>query len=231
MGSSDDEAERRARLLEAQGQAEQLFAAVEAAGIIRPGTTDKEASHAIRDLAADRFGTRRHWHKRIVRSGPRTLLPYQENPPDRTMTDDDIAFADFGPIFDGWEADFGRTWVIGGDPTKIRLRDDLAEVFADGRRFFEHDPDITGEQLYREVLRLAADRGWEFGNHHCGHLVGEFPHEDFPGDRPESHLMAGSSEPMRRPDPSGRVAHWILEVHLVDRARQFGGFFEQLLTL
>jgi len=27
------------------------------------------------------------------------------------MADGDIVFADFGPVFVGWEADFGRTWV------------------------------------------------------------------------------------------------------------------------
>ncbi len=36
---------------------------------------------------------------------------------------------------------------------------------------------------------------------------------------------------MRRTDPSGRVGHWILEIHLVDRGREIGGFYEQLLTL
>jgi Xaa-Pro dipeptidase len=36
---------------------------------------------------------------------------------------------------------------------------------------------------------------------------------------------------MRRTDRAGRVCHWILEVHLVDRRRGFGGIFEQLLTL
>ena len=229
--TAHDEVLRRVRLLDAQSRAEQLFAAVEGSDIIRPGATDKEASRAIRDLAAEEFGTTRHWHKRIVRSGPHTLLPYRENPPDRTMTDDDIVFADFGPIFDGWEADFGRTWVLGDDPVKLRLRDDLARVFAESRRFFEERPDITGEELYREVLRQAEELGWGFGNDHCGHLVGEFPHEDFPGERPASHLMEGSTEPMRRPDPSGRDAHWILEVHLVDPVRRFGGFYEQLLTI
>jgi hypothetical protein len=34
-----------------------------------------------------------------------------------------------------------------------------------------------------------------------------------------------------RTDRAGNVAHWILEVHLVDREREIGGFFEQLLTL
>jgi Xaa-Pro aminopeptidase len=229
--TEDDEGRRAAELLEAQAKAEQLFAAVDEHAIIRPGAWDKEASHAVRDLAADLFGVRRHWHKRIVRSGEHTLMPYKENPPDRQMTDDDIVFADFGPIFEDWEADFGRTWVIGDDPVKLRLRDDLADVFAAGKQFFDDHPDITGEELYAEVLRLTAERGWSFGNEHCGHIVGEFPHEDFPGERPESHLMVGSTKPMRRPDPSGRVTHWILEVHLVDLERRIGGFYEQLLTL
>ncbi|MGW1618760.1 Imm21 family immunity protein [Streptomyces sp. NPDC002172] len=39
------------------------------------------------------FGTTRHWHKRIVRSGPNTLKPYRENPPDRVIAADDIVFA------------------------------------------------------------------------------------------------------------------------------------------
>jgi hypothetical protein len=37
--------------------------------------------------------------------------------------------------------------------------------------------------------------------------------------------------PMRRHDKAGRVCHWILEIHLTDTERQFGGFHEQLLDL
>jgi Xaa-Pro dipeptidase len=43
--------------------------------------------------------------------------------------------------------------------------------------------------------------------------------------------MPGSGEPMRRTDRPGRVGHWILEVHLVDRDRQIGGFHEELLDI
>lgn len=124
------EDERAARLLDAHEQAVKLFDMVTESDILRPGVRDSEATLAIRQLAAERFGVSRHWHKRIVRSGPNTLQPYQINPPDRTMTDDDIVFADFGPVFDNWEADFGRTWVIGNDPSKLRLCEDLAEVHA-----------------------------------------------------------------------------------------------------
>jgi Xaa-Pro dipeptidase len=36
---------------------------------------------------------------------------------------------------------------------------------------------------------------------------------------------------MRRPDARGRSCHWILEIHLVDRERGFGGFHEELLDI
>jgi Xaa-Pro aminopeptidase len=225
------EDERTARLLEAQSKAAELFTVVTEHGILRPGVLDSEASGAISALAAERFGVSRHWHKRIVRSGPNTLRPYQEDPPDRSMTDDDIVFADFGPVFGQWEADFGRTWVLGDDPVKLRLRDDLSDIFTAGRRFFEGLAAVTAEQLHAEMAQLAETRGWALGNFHCGHLVGEFPHQNFEGDRLESMIAPGNTKPMRRTDPSGRVAHWILEVHLIDRARQIGGFYEQLLTL
>src|SRR5262249_52825743 len=158
-------------------------------------------------LAAEEFGVERHWHKRIVRSGPNTLRPYQDNPPDRTIRADDIVFADFGPLFERWEADFGRTWVLGDDPVKLRLRDDLAEVFEAGRATFEADDGITGEELYDTVVSMAEARGWRYGNWHCGHLVGEFPHEDFEGDRLASRIARGNREPLRRRDPTGRLGH------------------------
>jgi hypothetical protein len=35
---------------------------------------------------------------------------------------------------------------------------------------------------------------------------------------------------MRGFDADGRERHWILEIHFVDRGRQIGGFYEELLT-
>ena len=228
---ADDEVTRAARLLEAQGRAARLFAEIEKRGLVAPGEGERAVSDRVHDLANELFGTTRHWHKRIVRSGPNTLMPYRENPPDRTIGTDDIVFADFGPIFEEYEADFGRTFVLGDDPVKRRLRDDLPEVFAAGKRFFEEHPDITGKRLYAEVERLASDRGWELGGRHAGHLVGEFPHETIDGADTESYIAPANDTPMRRTDRTGRRCHWILEIHLVDREREFGGFHEELLTL
>ncbi len=230
-GHETDESTRVARLRDAQRKAAELFEEIDRAEIIRPGVSDVAASDAVRDIAAERFGVKRHWHKRIIRSGPNTLQPYQESPPDRVMTDDDIVFADFGPIFEGWEADFGRTWVIGNDPAKLRIRDDLAEVFTAGKRFFDAHLDLTASDLYAEIVRLSTERGWSYGNYHSGHLVGEFPHENFIGEKVNSLITPANTSALRCTDPSDRVAHWILEIHLVDREKEIGGFYEELLTI
>jgi Xaa-Pro dipeptidase len=222
---------RVARLLDAQAKAAELFAEVEARGLIAAGISERQASDAIRDLAADMFGVGRWWHKRIVRAGPNTLEPYAENPPDRVIGTDDIAFCDFGPIFEEWEADFGRTFVLGDDPAKVAIRDALPVIWDAGREWFETHPDISGEKLFARVVELSGQAGWEFGGTIAGHLVGEFPHEKIAGDETGSYIMPGSGEPMRRTDRTGRVCHWILEVHLVDRGRQIGGFHEELLDI
>src|SRR5580698_1685310 len=226
-----EEQERVSRLLAAQADAVALFDEVTARGVIAAGLGEQAVSDRIRDLANELFGTTKHWHKRIVRSGPHTLFPYRENPPDRVITADDIVFADFGPIFEEWEADFGRTFVLGDDPVKLRLRDALPVAFDAGRAYFQAHPDITGEQLFGYVKGLAQEAGWEYGGPIAGHLVGQFPHEKIAGDDIGSYIAPGSDQPMRRSDRSGRTCHWILEVHLVDRERQIGGFYEELLDL
>jgi Xaa-Pro aminopeptidase len=225
------EDERVRRLLDAQANAVTLFDEVAVRGVIAPGRGEQEASDHIRDLANEMFGKTRHWHKRIVRSGPHTLFPYRENPPDRVIGADDIAFADFGPIFEEFEADLGRTYVLGGDPVKHRLAADLPVIFAAGRRHYAGHQDITGAQLHAEVARLAREAGWSLGGRHAGHLVGEFPHETIDGADIESYIAPGNTTPMRRRDKAGRVCHWILEIHLTDPGRGFGGFYEELLDL
>ncbi|HWC33700.1 MAG TPA: M24 family metallopeptidase [Mycobacteriales bacterium] len=225
------EAERVERLRDAQRQATTLFSAIEDAGIIAPGVSERAASEAIRDLAADLLGVEQHWHKRVVRAGPNSLEPYHSKPPDREITADDIVYLDLGPVFEKWEADFGRTYVLGDDPHKLALRDALSEVWAAGRAHFEATPDITGAGLFGFMVEQAADRGYEWGGTIAGHLVGDFPHADAEGDKDYSRVAPANDRQMRGVDSNGNAAHWILEVHLVDRQREIGGFYEELLDI
>lgn len=225
------EAERVAGLREAQAKATQLFAAIEERGLVRAGVSEQQVSDEIRDLAEHLLGVERHWHKRVVRAGANSLLPYHANPPDRVIGVDDIVYLDLGPIFEPWEADFGRTYVVGNDPAKHALCRALPIIFAAGRAHFERTPDITAAQLWDFMVGQASEHGYEWGGTIAGHLVGEFPHANRDGDADQSRICPRNLAPMRGLDSVGRVAHWILEVHLVDRQREIGGFYEQLLDV
>lgn len=231
MTNQEEENQRAVYLLDAQNKAFSLFTEIEI-NLVRPGISEKELSQEINQLAADRFGVTKHWHKRVVRSGPNTLLPYQENPPDRVIQDDDILFVDLGPVFEAWEADFGRTFVLGDDPRKLRLLNSLEPVWLAVKKAFDSDPSMTGETLHGIAHAKAKEAGWEFGSqHHAGHLVGLFPHERIPNDKIKCYITPGNAEPLRSIDASGQKRHWILEIHLVDGVNKIGGFYEQLLTI
>jgi len=217
-------------LREAQRKAEALFAEVAGSGMIRGGKLESELSTEIHALAKSRFGLRRHWHKRLVRSGENTLLTYYDEALDRRMQDDDIVYLDFGPVFEAWEADFGRTYAIGADPLKHKLVDDIAAAFRRGKDLYQNTPTLTTGALYDYVAGLAAPAGWEFGAPTAGHLIGHFPHERMVSDPSRFSIRSGNDLPLREPDENGRLRHWILEIHFVDRARKIGGFFEELLT-
>ena len=219
-----------ASLVEAQGKAEALFDAVVAGGMIQAGKLESEITAEIHTLARSRFGLRRHWHRRIVRSGPNTLLTYHDEPPDRRITADDIVYLDFGPVFEEWESDFGRTYVVGSDPFKHRLVEDLATAFQAGKELFDRTPNLTAGRMYDFVSGLATSAGWEFGAQTAGHLIGHFPHERALGDPKRFSIRHGNGIELREADALGHMRHWILEIHFIDRARQIGGFFEQLLT-
>jgi Xaa-Pro aminopeptidase len=224
------ETQRVAALAQAQQKAAALFERI-GQSLIRPGISETQLVRQIAELGRREFGLEQNWHKRVVRAGPNTLEPYDENPPDLMIGDDDILFVDLGPVFEAWEADFGRTFVLGADPHKLRLRDDLALAFAAAKRYFQEQPQITGAQLYAYTQELAARAGWEFGGSIAAHMIGEFPHKSVPVERAFAYADAGNHSPMRGLDALGRQRHWILEIHFVDRARRIGGFYEELLTI
>jgi len=150
-------------LWEAQQRAAALFGEVVSSELIEPGILESELSKRIHDLAANKYGCRRHWHKRIVRAGPNTLLTYYDESEDRRIGDDDIVYVDLGPVFEAWEADYGRTFVVGADPVKHALNRDLGVAFAQGKEFFRSNRDLTAGALYDFIAGRAQQLGWTFG--------------------------------------------------------------------
>lgn len=228
----DDAPDRHARLAEAHRMAMALLAAAERSGLFRAGVSESQLSREIQALGREMFGTFKHWHKRIVRAGPNTLSTYGGDPPDVLIQPDDIVFVDLGPLFGSWEADIGRTYVVGEDPEKIRMRDAIEAAWFAGRDHFrENRGSVTGADMYRLAAAAAEAHGYEYGNWHAGHLIGNFPHEIVQGELQENYLHPGNSTRLADPDSGGRPRTWIYEVHFIDRDRGYGGFFEQWLDL
>jgi Xaa-Pro aminopeptidase len=217
------------RLAEAQGRAAHLFAAIEREGTVRAGRTESEISAAIVELAKAEFGVQKHWHRPMVRVGPHTRLLFRERPPDRRVLDDDIVSLDLGPVFADEEADFGRTYVVGADPSKLRLRDDLERIFRACCAHYFSRPQMTGRELFEHVGRVCSARGWTFGGEHAGHLIGAFPLSREERDAPRNRIRPDNEWPMNDPGADGQPRHWVLEIHLLDPTGEFGGFYEQLL--
>ena len=217
-------------LMLAEKKASQLFKEIELRDLLIPGKTEKEINKSVFELAYEMFGIKKYWHKRIVRCGKNTLLPYKENPENLTLKGDDILFIDFGPIFEEWEADFGRTFVIGNDSYKLKLKNDIEKAWYEGKQFFESHERITGSQLYHHCKKLAIDHGWTFGGEIAGHIIGNYPHEKLENEDKRNYIHSLNHVEMHEKNLKGEKRNWILEIHFVDKKKEIGGFFEQLLT-
>ena len=217
------------KLTDAEAKAKQLFREIEARGIIAADKTEKEINTEVYNLAFELFGIEKYWHKRIVRAGANTLRPYDDNPPDLTVQPDDILFLDFGPVFEDWEADLGRTYVIGNDPYKHKLKNDVETAWHEIKEWFGQQTKLTAADFYAHIMDLTHRYGWEYGGQLAGHLIGNFPHERVEPGNNSLYILPDNHNDMFLPDANGNPRHWILEIHFVDGEKQIGGFFEQLL--
>ncbi|MBA3705534.1 MAG: aminopeptidase P family protein [Bacteroidetes bacterium] len=219
------------KLFFSEQKAKELFNAIEDKGLITSGKTEKQLCYEILQVAKEEFGVENHWGKKIVRTGINTLQPYMANPSDLVIQEDDILFLDFHPIFGDWEADLGRTYVLGSDPLKHKIKKDVEVAWHEGNAWYFNQSKLTGAEFFNYATNLAKKYGYEFGNAIAGHIIGEFPHEqpDDPNDlcldvHPDNH------NDILQVDKNGNKRHWILELHFIDRKNNIGAFFEQLLN-
>ncbi len=220
----------RTKLLNAEKRVIQLFEAVEKNNLIVAGKSEKQLNQEICNLAVEKFGIKEHWHKRIVRSGINTLAVYKKNPPDEVLREDDILFIDYGPIVEEYEADLGRTYVIGNDAKKIKLKNDVEKAWYEIKDWFDKQTSLKACELFHYAVEKAKAFGWSFTGDIAGHIVGKFPHEQ-PLDPKswELDVHPENANDMFLPDSNGNKRHWILELQFIDKENKIGAYFEQLL--
>ena len=219
------------QLILAEHKAKDLFNTVSARGLIIAGKSEAALCDEIVQIAREDFGIENHWHKKIVRTGINTLQPFIANPPDLVIQKDDIIFFDFHPIYQGWEADLGRTYVLGNDPLKLKIKKDIEAAWHEANAWYFKQRSLTGATYFNYVTDLTKRYGYEFGNAIAGHIIGYYPHEqpDDPTDLCLDVHLDNHADILQL-DKHGNKRHWILELHFVDRVNNIGAFFEQLLT-
>lgn len=222
--------EVKKNLIKAEKIAVELFKEIENRNLIVSGKDEETLNKEIFKLAKELFNIEKHWHKRIVRCGENTLYPYKENPPNKIIQENDILFFDFGPIIENWEADLGRTYVIGSDPLKHKLKNDIEKAWQETKNWFDKQNDLKASKLFEFAVAKATEYGWEFGGEIAGHLIGEFPHEKLEPGNYQLYVHPDNHYNMFELDTNGKDRNWILEMHFIDRKNKIGGFYEQLLN-
>jgi Xaa-Pro aminopeptidase len=188
----------------------------EIASFIKPGFTQEELTIKANTLLKER-GFDKNWHMTHLRLGSDTLKKFRDKSiKDKVLTEDDIFFIDLGPVKDGYEADYGKTYVIGEDPEKVKIAKASEDLFHQVADHWGNNP-LTGLELYDYAHKEAAKMGYELYLDVDGHRLGDFPHALF---------YRGSLRDFESvPVPNV----WVFEVHLVHPSGEYGAFFEDIL--
>ena len=111
------------------------------------------------------------------------------------------------------------------------LKKDVELAWIEGKAFYDANRAyLTGADFYAYTKTLAQQYGWEYGNVHCGHLVGNFPHETLLGEDLTNYIHPENKVLMSQLDKLGNERFWIYEIHFIDRSLEIGGFYEQLVS-
>jgi methionine aminopeptidase len=143
---------------------------------------------------------------------------------------DDILFIDYGIIADGWEADYARTYVLGDNPKKIKLKKDVEKAWHETQAWYRKQTKLKASDFFKYIVDKAASYGYTYGGEIAGHIVGAYPHEQ-PAD-PKSFdldIHPDNQNDMFLRDANGNERHWILEMHFVDKENNMAAYMEQLL--
>ncbi|ASU38723.1 (Fe-S)-binding protein [Herbaspirillum sp. meg3] len=184
-------------------------------GKLRVGMTTSEAIEMANEHLRQ-MGSSHTWHPTYIRFGDDTVrTPRQGADKERRLQATDIAVVDLGPVWDGYEGDFGDTIVFGQHALYAACAQAARDVFSASKEAWLTG--LTGRELYDLAERVAAEGGWLLERNLAGHRVADFPHALFgPAKLAEMDIV-----------PSDAV--WVLEVQLRHPTEPIGAFYEDIL--
>jgi Xaa-Pro aminopeptidase len=183
---------------------------------IEAGMSAKDINHQLLQIFLS-YGFQKFWHAPKVRLGPDTVKNF-ELPNDETLVcvQGDLLSLDVGPIYQGHEADYGDTFVVGGTKTNL-LIDACHAVFKETENHW-HANHVSGVELFQFAELCAKRHGFALNADMSGHRLGDYPHKLYS----QTPLFEFSDLPVQD--------LWVLEIHLIDSVNSRGAFFEDILT-
>ncbi|AMP05057.1 NAD(P)H dependent flavin oxidoreductase family protein [Collimonas pratensis] len=184
-------------------------------GKLRVGMTTGEAVAMANDHLRS-MGSSHTWHPTYIRFGDDTVrTPRQGVEKERALRDTDIAVVDLGPVWDGYEGDFGDTIVFGENSLHRACAQAARDVFTAAKEAWQTG--LSGRELYDFAEAAAARGGWQLERNLAGHRISDFPHALFgPAKLAEMEIV-----------PSDSV--WVLEIQLRHPTELVGAFYEDIL--
>lgn len=183
---------------------------------IQPGMSEEQAHGFYKELCQKNNITKQ-WHPPKFRFGPNTLLSFKDKSQNYVLQENDIYFIDIGPIINDHEADFGETFYLGNNIEHKRICELQRVIFNEVRDYWQTTYK-SGPELYEFAQDLASSHNVILNNDQDGHRIGDFPHHIYyKGSLQDCELQIIPNA-------------WILEIHIWDKDKRFGAFYEDLLT-
>lgn len=177
------------------------------------GMTEKEGIHLIDEVLSD-LGSERKWHPTKFRFAKDTNKSFRDKSElESGIKEGDYYFLDIGPVFNGHEADIGRSFGFKCDnPLALKAEN----IFKKLERIWKSEK-INGASLYDRALKICEEEEVVLNPKMAGHRLGDFPH---------ALQYKGSLESFLE-YPIENL--WVLEIHILNKEGSLGAFFEDIL--
>ena len=192
-----------------------MAAVAEIAALLRPGMNTREAI-TVADAHLRQMGASNNWHPTYVRFGIDTQSPaVQPTDFQRVLQQDDVFVVDIGPVWDGYEGDYGDTFVMGTEAAGERCAQAARDVFR--RTRLDWLAGASGAALYDRADAYAREYGCALVREIPGHRVADFPHALYGKQKlADADFVPGNGI-------------WVLEIQVRDLTLPVGAFYEDVL--
>jgi Xaa-Pro dipeptidase len=157
-------------------------------GAIRVGRTERQIAADLQITLLEE-GSQGQGFVPIVVAGPNSAQPHAA-PSDRVLADGDLVILDWGAVYEGYQSDLTRTFVVGRPAAAVeRIYDAVLAANQAGRMVAR--PGLAAQEVDRAARRVIAQAGYgDYFIHRTGHGLGLETHEP-------PYLVEGNGEPLQ----------------------------------